>query len=220
MTYGITPRFPATGYGYIRIGEAADAVDGIDVDRVAAFVEKPDAETAEAYLAEGCYRWNSGIFTWRVDVVRQALAEHVGWLSEALAPVGEAFGSGHFAELLAKVYPELEKISIDYALMENAETIHVVTADFDWDDVGSWDALHANHLHPDDNGVRGGDVLMLDCTDSLLLNEDGPLVAGIGLDNMIVVSTPDAVLVMPRGHSQAVKTIVTDLDKADRDNVL
>lgn len=211
VTFGITPRFPATGYGYVKLREDGRAVDGIAVDQVERFVEKPDRATAEAYCADGGYRWNSGIFTWRADVVLEQLARHAGWLTEALAPVGDAFGSDDFAPLLARVYPELTKISIDYALMEHAEDIAAVTCDFDWDDVGSWDALY-DHVDPDAAGVRTrGDVIIDDARDCLVVNDGGPTVAAVGIEGLTVVSTADAVLVVPKGASQAVKGIYNAL---------
>ncbi|MDA3960766.1 MAG: mannose-1-phosphate guanylyltransferase [Planctomycetota bacterium] len=213
VTYGITPRFAATGYGYVQLGAESESIDGIAVNAVQRFVEKPDQATAEGYVAEGTYRWNSGIFTWRADTVLGELAKHAGWLTEALAPVGAAFGTEQFAPALAEIYPGLDKISIDYALMEHATDIAVVTCDFDWDDVGSWDALYDN-MESDDQGVRRrGDVLVLDSKDSLVVNEGGPMVTAIGIDGLTVVSTPDAVLVIPKGHSQAVKALYGQLQK-------
>ena len=170
-------------------------------------MEKPDPETAERYVASGDFRWNSGIFTWRADVVLEELRRHAGWLTDALAPISDAFGNEGFANVLDEAYPGLDKISIDYALMEHAEDIACVTADFEWDDVGSWDALY-EHVPADAQGVRvRGDALAVDCRDSLLVNEGGPLIAGARLEGMTVVSTPEAVLVVPRGESQVVKEL-------------
>ena len=215
VTYGITPRFAATGYGYVKLAAALDPVDGIAINQVERFVEKPDQATAESYVADGGFLWNSGIFTWRADVVLNELATHVSWLTDALAPVSDAFGTDVFAATLAKVYPDLKKISIDYALMENAKDIKVVTCDFTWDDVGSWDALYS-HVDADSNDVRTrGDAITINCSDSLVVNEGGPVITAVGVAGLTIVSTPDAILVVPKGDSQAVKDLYNQL-KADR----
>ncbi len=220
VTYGIPPRFAATGYGYVKQGAAADAARGCSVHVVERFVEKPDQATAEGYLEAGCYLWNSGIFTWRADVVLSELARHCPQLTAALEPVRAQWGTERFDAALEAAYQPLEKISVDYALMEKVETIHVVTADFDWDDVGSWDALHA-HLDPDAQGVASrGESLVLDCRNTLVFNEDGPLVAVSGMDDVIVISTANGVLVCPRGGSQSVKQVVGELKQRQREDLL
>lgn len=207
VTYGLQPRFAATGYGYIHVGEARGDELGCPVNAVSSFVEKPDQATADQYLASGEYRWNSGIFTWRVDAVLRELGTHCPWLTDALAPVGEAYGSDAFDSTLEAAYLPLKKISIDYALMENAKDILVVTCDFTWDDVGSWDALY-DHVDADDAGLRTrGEVITIDCANSLVVNQGGPLVAAAGLDGITVVSTEGAVLVVPRGQGQLVKQV-------------
>jgi mannose-1-phosphate guanylyltransferase len=214
VTYGITPRGPATGYGYIQTGADLPFRDGVAVHRVARFVEKPDAATAAAYLASGDYRWNSGIFTWRADAVLRHLTRHCPWLMQALAPVGEAWGTAAFAARLAAVYGPLRRISIDYALMEPAAAagdVAVVTATFAWDDVGAWDALY-DHLPADAQGViTRGEVLAIDCADSLVVNHSRLVVAGVGLVGLSVVVTDDAVLILPKGRSQEVKQVVNAL---------
>jgi len=211
VTYGITPRSPATGYGYIRIGDDERCVSGMTVNKVDRFVEKPDRETAERYLSEGGYRWNSGIFTWRADVVLDEFGRHCPWLREALDPVGAAFGGDGVVEALERAYDGLDKISVDYALMERASSVRVVTCDFEWDDVGSWDALY-DHLAADDDGVRlRGNALIRDCGDCLVVDEGGPFLAAIGLQGVSIISTPDAVLVVAKGASQGVKQVVETL---------
>lgn len=220
VTYGITPRFPATGYGYIKLAGRQPDVDGVAVNKVLGFVEKPDEATAKKYLAEGGYRWNSGIFTWRASVVLDELATHCSWLTDALLPVAEAWGTPAFDKVLNDVYQPLKRISIDYALMEKAANICVVTADFHWDDVGSWDSLYDN-LPKDAQGVISrGDVLTIDCKDSLVMNETTQVVTGIGLSGMSVVVTKDAILIVPKGRSQQVKQVVDALKAKGRGELL
>jgi mannose-1-phosphate guanylyltransferase len=220
VTYGIAPRGPATGYGYIQVGDRLAERHGCAVAVVARFVEKPDLPTAESYVAHGGYRWNSGIFTWRSDVVLRELATHCPWLIDALAPLRSAIGTPAFAARLAEIYGPLKRISIDYALMEHAQGVQVVTGAFAWDDVGSWDSLY-DHAAADDAGVRArGDITSIDCADSLLVQDGGPAIAAVGLHGLTVVSTRDAVLVIPHGQSQRVKEIVDRLKAGGREGML
>lgn len=220
VTYGIAPRFPATGYGYIRVGAALPGGDAITVNQVERFVEKPDEATARGYVAEGAYRWNAGIFCWRSDVVLGELEQHCPWLTAALAPLGEHWGRPDFASALDRIYQPLRKISIDYALMEKAKDIVVVTGDFAWDDLGSWDALY-DHLPRDGSGVIAqGRVLALECQDSLVYNTGAQTVVAHGLSGITVVATPDAILIQPKGRSQEVKKAVDALKNGGRADLL
>jgi mannose-1-phosphate guanylyltransferase len=220
VTYGITPRHPATGYGYVQLGDPLPGRAGAMVNRVKRFVEKPDAATAQQYLADGGYRWNSGIFTWKSDVVLAELGEHCPWLTEAMSPVARAWGTPEFDATLDRVYGPLRRISIDYALMEKAKHIHVVTGDFAWDDLGSWDALY-DHLPRDERGmVLQGPAVAIDCRDSLLTSHSGQMIVGIGLDGLTVVATRDAILIVPKGRSQEVKKAVEALKERGRTDLL
>jgi mannose-1-phosphate guanylyltransferase len=212
VTFGIPPRHPATGYGYLELAEALPSVDGVAVRHVARFVEKPDQARAEQYVAGGNHRWNSGIFTWRCDVVARELGRHCPWLMQALAPVAAAYGTPAFDAALAAAYGPLRKVSIDYALMEHATDVAAVEAAFAWDDVGSWDAL-PDHLPRDAAGnVARGDHLLIDSRDCTVISEPGaPLVAAAGCQGLTVVATADAVLVVPRGQGQLVKQVVDQL---------
>ncbi len=221
VTYGIVPRHPATGYGYLELGAEQPTQGGIRVSRVSRFVEKPDLERAKSYLAAGNFRWNSGIFTWRTDVVLRELGVHCPWLTEALKPVAAAYGTPHFDAVLAEVYGPLKKVSIDYALMEHAKDVTAVEGDFAWDDVGSWDALPA-HLTADASGtIHRGETVAVDCRDCLLVSEPGaPLVVAANCQGLTIVATKDAVLVVPRGEGQAVKSVVDALKARGRHELL
>ena len=220
VTYGITPRFAATGYGYIKLAQRLGDVQGVTVNKVLGFVEKPDEGTAKKYLSDGGYRWNSGIFTWKTDVVLDGLETHCTWLTDALRPVADAWGTADFARVLNDVYQPLKKISIDYALMEKATNICVVTADFQWDDVGSWDSLY-DHLPKDASGViTQGDVLTQNCRDSLIVSQTKQIVTAIGISDLSVVVTADAILLVPKGRSQQVKNVVDALKAKGRSELL
>ncbi len=220
VTFGIQPRFPATGYGYIEVGERIGLDGGSVIDRVARFVEKPDIARAREYLAHGGYRWNAGIFAWTVDLVINELTTHCAWLMEALAPLASAWGTPAWERVLAEVYQPLRRISIDYALMEKSQRICVVTGEFAWDDVGSWDSLY-DHLPVGENDlIERGPTIAVDCRDSLLVSETNQVIAGIGLTGMTVVATKDAILVVPKGRSQEVKNVVDALKTKGRTDLL
>lgn len=220
VTYGIQPRFAATGYGYIQLAEQQADMNGIIINRVARFVEKPNEEYAKSYIKSGDYRWNSGIFTWKSDVVLRELSAHCSWLTQALMPVAAQWGTPRFDAVLKEVYEPLKRISIDYALMEKAKSISVVTANFTWDDVGSWDALY-DHLPANADGViERGSVLTQECHNSLLVNEGQQILIGVGLENLSVVVTADSILIMPKGRSQQVKDVVEALKAKGRTDLL
>ena len=216
VTFGVEPRFPATGYGYLHaVDEVAPGVRLIE-----RFVEKPDAETAAHYLTSSDYYWNSGIFCWRVDAVRTQLAEHCPDIAAAMAPVGSAWGSDGFTEALRTAYDNVTPISIDYALMERADRVVAVIADWSWDDLGSWDAVYDHHEPGDGGTVAVGDTVTVDCTDSLIYQLDGPPIAAVGLEGITVVSTANGILVVPRGEGQRVKELVDELKRQDRTDLL
>lgn len=203
-TFGIAPDGPETGYGYIRTGD--EIAPG--VHRVARFVEKPDAATAQAMLDAGGHVWNGGIFLFRADAYLRALATHAPtMLAAARAAVDAA------AKVGARILPEAASFaaspadSIDYAVMEKAERVAVVPVSMGWSDVGSWDALHALAGGGD---AHHGDVIALD-TENCLLRSDGIRIAAVGVSNLIVVASGDDVLILPRGRSQEVKRIVDAL---------
>ena len=214
VTFGIHPTHPETGYGYVRRGaEVAPGVWAAD-----AFVEKPDFETAKSYLASGAYSWNGGIFLFRADSYLEALAAHA---PDVLAAARQAMAGVDGAGRIhpdAAAFAAAPSISIDYAVMERAERVAVVPAAMDWSDLGSWDALHQLAVETGgvdaDGNALGGDALALD-SDNNLIRAEGTLVAVVGVDNLIVVATPDAVLILPRGESQRVKEAVDLLRARD-----
>jgi mannose-1-phosphate guanylyltransferase/mannose-1-phosphate guanylyltransferase/mannose-6-phosphate isomerase len=208
-TFGITPDAPETGYGYIRTG--AEIAPG--VRRAERFVEKPDRATAEGYLAEGCYAWNGGIFLLRADAYLAALDAH--------APAIAAAARGAMAKARIDrgfVYPDAAAFaaspdeSIDYAVMERAERVAVAPVEMGWSDVGSWDALHAIADKDADNNAHHGEVVAID-TGGCLIRTSGPLVTAVGVTDLIIIATHDAVLVLPRGSSQDVKRAVEALKR-------
>lgn len=216
ITFGIRPDRPETGYGYIEAGAGLEP--GCSVCRVAAFTEKPDAETAGAYVSGGRHLWNGGIFLMTAQIYLDNLQTHA---PEILAATKKAMAQstldGVFIRPDADAFAASPSDSIDYAVMEKCATAAVIPVDMNWSDVGSWDALwEIGDRDPDDNATRG-DVLAIDCGGSLFHVEGGPAIAACGLEDMIVVSTKDSVLVIPRKRAQDVKRLVEALKSGDGD---
>jgi mannose-1-phosphate guanylyltransferase len=224
VTIGIEPDRPATAFGYIQTGEPLDIPAAPSAHAVRTFVEKPDAATAAAYLAEGGYRWNAGMFVARADVLLDELAVHRPTLHTGLVKLAEAWDSADRQAVLDDVWPSLEKVAIDYAVAEPAAAagrVAVVPASFGWDDVGDFAALAT--LLPADAAVRvlgeGQHVLSRDAS-GMAVPGHGRLLAVLGLDDVVIVDTPDAVLVTTRARAQDVKSVVEALRAAGRSDLL
>lgn len=212
VTIGIEPTSPATGYGYIHRGEPWRPVQGQSFYHVRRFVEKPDLERARGYLASGEYFWNAGMFVWTVAAIDAAFRAFLPDLHASLAKIGAALAANEPTEaLLAREYPGLQKISVDYGIMEKAQNVVTVPAAFDWDDVGEWPAI-ARHYPQDANGnTVKGRAQFLNAHNNIVVSEDGHLTAVLGLDDVIVVRTADATLICPRSRAQDIKHLVKAL---------
>jgi mannose-1-phosphate guanylyltransferase/mannose-6-phosphate isomerase len=214
VTFGIAPSAPETGYGYVKCGAPfADAPGVLAVER---FVEKPDRATAEAYLASGDYYWNGGMFLFAASAF---LAE-----MQRLEPVmldfcrralDSAERDADFIRLPQEIFGDCPAQSIDYAIMEHAAKAAVVPVEMGWNDVGSWQSLWDIAERNGDGNVVQGDVL-LHATRRSYIRSEGPLVAAIGMEDIVVVATPDAVLISHRGATQDVKKIVDELERQKR----
>jgi mannose-1-phosphate guanylyltransferase len=213
ITFGIPPAYPATGYGYIHRGPELTQRQGVGVFRVQGFREKPSADLAERFVTSGEFFWNSGIFVWKVGTILKALQEQQPRLHDAVRRIAEAWGTPAGEEVLRREYQQLDKISIDYAVMEHAREVLVVQAPFRWDDVGSWRALE--RMHPQD--ADGNTVLATHCglktTNCLVVADPGHLIATVGVDNLLVVQDGDVTLVADRRDEGSVKQLVEQLKK-------
>jgi len=215
VTFGISPDAPETGYGYIRRGAALQGL--AESFAVARFVEKPDAATAAGYVASGDYSWNSGMFLFKASVF---LTELERLEPEMLAHCREALAKGgkdlDFFRLDNAAFAKAKAISIDYAVMERTEKACVVPVEMGWSDIGSWEALWATATRDGAGNATKGDVLHHGTRNSYLRSE-GPLVAAVGIEDVVVVATQDAVLVSHKSASQDVKRIVEQLEKSGRE---
>ncbi len=219
VVLGIRPTRAETGYGYI---EAGSAFDG-DALRVRRFREKPDAETASAFLAAGNYFWNSGMFLWSARTLTNALREHLPGTAPLLEEIASVFGTRKFTATFRRLYPKCENISVDYAVLEprsakgeKAGNILCLPADFGWNDLGSWTALHEHHMAKtspaDGNVIYSEGVFVLDGKGNYV-HAPGKFVAAVGVDDLVVVDTPDALLITTRQRAQDVGKVVKHLDE-------
>jgi mannose-1-phosphate guanylyltransferase/mannose-6-phosphate isomerase len=214
VTFGIRPTFPATNYGYIRPGAKLDGGSAFAVD---AFVEKPDAATAGRYIADR-YLWNSGNFLFRADVMLGEIARFEPDIAAAAkAAVGGMTKDLDFLRLPAEAFGEAPKKSIDYAVMERTERAAVVPLDCGWSDVGSWSAVWDALGHDADGNAATGSVVFLDSRNTLAHSDEATLTAVVGVDNLVVVATPDAVLVTSRDKAEQVKELVERLKAQNRE---
>lgn len=215
VTIGIRPAYPETGYGYLRCGTQ----DASGVCRVERFLEKPDLPTASACLQEGGWLWNSGIFLWKASVILDALRQHQPALYAALLPAADAWGTPSLHRMLAEIYPALPAVSIDTGVLEQAEDICTVPGDFGWDDVGSWRALERISSADWEGNVLSGDVVTVDSS-GCTVSGDERLIAVLGLQEVVIVDTPDALLVCSKDSTQDIKKLLSALRTQHREAVL
>ena len=211
LTFGINPTYPHTGLGYIHAGD--QIADG--VRHVQGFKEKPDHQDARRYVESGQYYWNSGMFVWKLSAIRDALGKFLPDSMEKLAPIAPAVREGRdITGILADVYPQLQKISIDYAVMEKAEKVLVVEMSCEWVDVGSWPALE-NVTELDDAGniVTAENSAVLDSFRNIVISEDDHLLAVLGMDDCVVIHSKDATLVCNKADSQRLKELVEFIEE-------
>ncbi len=211
ITLGIRPTYPETGYGYIEMGEALGRFNGMEARRVRRFREKPDLETARAFLQAGHFVWNSGMFIWRADVIMDQFRRFMPDLHAALTALQPALGGPDAdAAFDAHWMPLQGNVTIDYGVMEKAERVAVFPVDLDWHDIGSWAALLEVLPKDDDGNVIQARHLHHESSNVLVFSRDR-LIATIGLQDMIVVDAGDVVLVMPADRAQDVKKLIAAL---------
>jgi mannose-1-phosphate guanylyltransferase/mannose-1-phosphate guanylyltransferase/mannose-6-phosphate isomerase len=218
LTFGITPNQPETGYGYIKRGAAIAGVDG--VFEVAAFIEKPDRARAEQFIATGDHAWNSGIFLFPAALLVAELNErHPGIVAACRAALEKAKRDVDFLRLDKAAFAAAENISIDYAVMEHTRHAAVIPVDMGWSDVGSWDALWQLGAKDAAGNVRQGDVIVEDSRNCYLRAEHGLLTA-LGVEDLVVITTTDAVMIAQRDRARDIKQIVARLERAGRSELV
>ena len=232
VVLGVPPTRAETGYGYIEQGSSVDAVDGVAVRRVKRFTEKPDRERAEEFVQSGNYAWNGGIFLWTARTLTGAIREYCPGMAPLLERIAEAYGTPEFARVFAETYPLCDNISIDYAVLEPRSAkgemgaeIYCLPGDFEWSDLGCWDALHehvadcgAEELATKNvfDGADASSVVIDSCGNYVYA--PGQVIALVGVQNLVVVQTKDALLITTRERSQDVGKVVAELKSAGRED--
>lgn len=219
VTIGITPTYPATGYGYVQTAENITGSEKISQFKVERFVEKPDEETASKYLKEGGFYWNSGLFVFKVSVFLDAVKEFAPDLYSDLRKIQADLGNPSYDQTLDTIYRAVESISVDYGIMEHAKNIYLLEGNFDWNDLGSWESVYLAD-EKDENGNAGsGESMFLETKNSYVYSEKG-LVAVVGLEDVIVVQDGDTTLVCKRENAEDIKKIVDQLKSENKNQYL
>lgn len=219
VTIGITPAYPETGYGYIHFGKNDESGGSSSVYSVKRFVEKPELDTAKEYLASGEYLWNSGMFVWKTSTILNKFSELMPETYDGLMKIREAFGTEHFESVLMSCFSEFPSVSVDYGVMEQASHIYTIPGNFGWDDVGSWLALERINKTNEYGNMIQGDAITIN-TRNTIISGGGKLIATIGLDDLIIVDTDDALLICKKEDTADVKKIIENLKTCNRDELL
>jgi mannose-1-phosphate guanylyltransferase len=216
FTLGVVPTRGETGYGYIRRGEVLEEVAGQAVYKVEAFTEKPDAAMADKYVESRQYLWNSNMFVWKAATVLELFARFEPEMHEGLLRIQAAVGSAEEQAVIEREYPLLKAVAVDNAIIERAEKVATIEADIDWGDIGSWAAL-TDVLPADGAGnLLAGEVVTVDVANSTVYGREGKVVALIGVENLVVVDTEDALLVCNKQDAQRVKDVLQRLQGDDK----
>ena len=206
VTLGIKPDKPETGYGYIHFGDKVKEVENNNIFRVKEFTEKPNLEKATSFFEDGNYYWNSGMFVWQTKTILNKLKEHLPEMYSRLKKISKAIGKPEENQAIDENFSCMNSISIDYGVLEKEKNIYVIPADFGWNDVGSWTALSEINEKDEANNMINSEHVGIDTNDSIIYSED-KLVTTIGIDNLIIVNTEDAILVCKKDNAQDVKKL-------------
>jgi len=213
-TIGITPSYPEIGYGYIHFGAKKEGVSG-NAYEVLNFVEKPDIETAKEYLASGKYLWNSGMFVWKASTILDNFHKLLPEVYKGLIKIYEAIGTEEADAVLEQEFVAFKPESIDYGIMEKAENIYTFPGNFGWDDVGSWITLERINKSNEKGNIVMGNVITIDSKNSIIQAQD-KLIATVGIKNLIIVDTQDALLICAKHSTQDVKKVLENLKICNR----
>jgi len=221
VTIGIKPSSPQTGFGYIEQGQSLRNVSGKEVFRVKSIREKPDLLKARKFVQSGKFYWNSGMFIWKASIILKEIERCLPDLYTGLMKIKEVLGTSKEATIVPRVYKGLASISIDYGVMEKADNAFMMPGDFGWSDVGSWDALWEISARDNQgNALTGGGSAIFTDTEGALVYSPKKLVALIGVKDLIIVETKDALLICKKGRSQDVKKVVDTLEAAKKKKYL
>jgi mannose-1-phosphate guanylyltransferase len=212
LTFGIRPSRPDTGYGYIHAGEEVHSEGGLKIFRTRAFLEKPDAETANRFLREGTYFWNSGMFLWRTGSIITEIRKYMPELYRLLSNIERSLADDDLDSILASSYSEAPSVSIDYGIMEKAENVAVLEADFQWNDVGSWEYIRDIRPPDSEGNAVVGEHVLVDSRDNTVFSPDR-LIGMVGVENLVVIDGGDSILICRRDRVQDVRKVVQQLKR-------
>ena len=219
VTIGITPSYPETGYGYINFSKGDLPSEMKNIYRVKKFEEKPNLEKAKDYLVSGKYLWNSGMFVWKAATILKCIESFIPELHSGLMEIAETINTEKYEETLNEKFPHFPSESIDYGVMEKAENIYTIPGNFGWDDVGSWLSLERIKHTNQDGNVVDGNVITIKTSNSIIQGKS-KLIAAIGLEDIIIIDTEDAILICNKSHSQEVKEVISNLKICNRTEYL
>ena len=220
VTIGISPKYPATGYGYVQTAEEIQIGQSIKSFAVTKFVEKPNVEVATGYLKSGGFFWNSGIFIFKVSVFLESVQKYAPELYADLMRIKEHIGAETYEEAVDRIYREVTSISIDYGILEKASNVFLVQGDFIWNDLGSWEEVYKYDSNKDENqNATSGEVVLIDTKNSYVYAPNS-LVAVVGLEDVIVVQEGDTILVCKRDRAEDIKAVVGEITKRKLDRYL
>ncbi len=213
LTFGITPTAPETGYGYIKKNGILEKIGDVEIFKAEKFVEKPNYETAQKYLEAGDYLWNSGMFLWKTKTIIEKFKAYVPDDYQRLTKIKDSMKNGNYAEVLEKEFPEMDKNSIDYAILENEPNVAVIPLEMQWSDVGSWTALKETLIGGGKEHLvkMRGEHIDFE-SENLLVYGSDKLITTIGVRDLIIVDTDDAILICDRNKSQLVSDVVKKLE--------
>lgn len=216
VTIGITPTYPETGYGYINFAVKEYENGAYKVIR---FVEKPNIDRAKEYVTSGEYLWNSGMFVWKASSILYNIERYIPEMYAGLSRIFDNIGSDNFSEVLNREYPLLKSESIDFGIMEKAENIYTIPGNFGWDDVGSWLALERINPTNDYGNMIAGDVVSVETRNTTIIGGK-KLIATVGVEDLVVVDTDDAILICAKDKTQDVKKVIENLKICNRDGLV
>jgi len=219
VTIGINPTYPSIGYGYIQVNSKVDEINDTPVYKVKTFAEKPDLVTAERFLQSGDFLWNSGMFVWKAKTILHEIEESLPELYDGLKEIEKYLTTNKRDEVIQKVFCQIKSISIDYGVMEQSQNVYVLKGDFDWNDVGSWEEVYKISEKDENENVLIGNHFTRD-TRGCLIDSPKRFIATLGVENLIVVETDDALLICRRDQAQQVKDLVDAMKRKDLDQYL
>ena len=218
VTFGISPDRPATEYGYIEVDGKLDDGYDLDVYKVKMFREKPDLETAKNFVEKGNFYWNSGMFAFKITVILDEIRKYVTKLYSGLMRIEKAIGTDDEEKIKLQEFEKFDDISIDYAVMERADSIACVIPKYKWDDVGSWNGLYRHKKRDKSGNIVEGNVVAIDSKDTLIMGDDDSVIAVVGLDGIIIVKNGNRILVCNKDKDQLVKKAIKVMEKDSKLN--